>query len=147
MAPFRSDLSSFRNCPLNCAILRLLVLRYLYLAASDCFDCPLDCHEVKRKRLVTCLLFISLYFLFIPFLDYKKLGAGIASIWIREVGSVLDNQNFQVLSDVVVVSVLPAVSVEVDFEEAPRVEVELATRRAVGETERVSCGRIESSTE
>ncbi len=80
-------------------------------------------------------------------LDFNKLGVGISSVWIREIGSALDNSNFEVLSDIVLVSVVPAVSIEVDFEETPKVEVELQLKRDVKESDNISCGRIKSARE
>jgi hypothetical protein len=80
-------------------------------------------------------------------LDFNKLGVGISSVWIREIGSTLDNSNFEVMSDIVLVSVVPAVSIEVDFEETPKVEVELNLKRNVKESDNISCGRIKSARE
>ncbi|XP_054159786.1 adhesion G protein-coupled receptor B3-like [Oppia nitens] len=77
--------------------------------------------------------------------DFNKLGVGISSVWIRDMGSVLDNALYEVISDVVLVSVVPAVSIEVDFEETPKVEVELHFKRPVRQCDHISCGRIKSS--
>ena len=79
--------------------------------------------------------------------DFNKLGVGISSVWIRQLGSVLDNSAYEVMSDVVLVSVVPAVSIEVDFEETPKVEVELQLKRSVRQTDDISCGRIRSARE
>ena len=62
-------------------------------------------------------------------------------------GHTLDNANYEVVSDIVLVSVVPAVSIEVDFEETPKVEVELSLKRAVRESDNISCGRIRSARE
>ncbi|CAG2104217.1 unnamed protein product [Medioppia subpectinata] len=77
--------------------------------------------------------------------DFNKLGVGISSVWIRQLGSVLDNSAYEVMSDVVLVSVVPAVSIEVDFEETPKVEVELRLKRTVRASDDISCGRIRSA--
>lgn len=72
---------------------------------------------------------------------------GISSVWIRQMGPTLDNANYEVVSDIILVSVVPAVSIEVDFEETPKVEVELSLKRAVSESDNISCGRIRSARE
>ena len=83
----------------------------------------------------------------VTLVDFNKLGVGISSVWIREMGHTLDNANYEVVSDIVLVSVVPAVSIEVDFEETPKVEVELSLKRAVRESDNISCGRIRSARE
>ena len=44
-------------------------------------------------------------------------------------------------------SVVPAVSIEVNFEETPKVEVELHFNQQIKLTDEVSCGRIKSPRE
>lgn len=79
--------------------------------------------------------------------DFKKLGVGISVVWVRELGSALNTAKYELISDVVLVSVVPAVSIQVDFEETPRTEIELSLRRHLSANDVVKCGRIKSPRE
>lgn len=79
--------------------------------------------------------------------DFKKLGVGISVVWVRALGSSLNTAKYELISDVVLVSVVPAVSIQVDFEETPRTEIELGLRRHLSANDVVKCGRIKSPRE
>lgn len=56
------------------------------------------------------------------------MGVGVVEICLRNVGGSLDQGGWRLLSDLLAVSILPAVSIEVDFEVAPKFELLLPLR-------------------
>ena len=51
------------------------------------------------------------------------MGVGVAEIWFHDMGNSLDYGNNRLLSDLLLVSIVPAVSIEVDFEHSPQFEL------------------------
>ncbi len=62
-------------------------------------------------------------FVLTDYLDFTHIGVGVVEIWLRHLGTSLDQGGWRLVSDLLAVSILPAVSIEVDFEVAPRFEV------------------------
>lgn len=94
----------------------------------------------------------SLVLLFIyPFVfqlqDFRKLGVGISFVWIKDLGAELNCQKYELISDIVLVSLVPAVSIEVNFEEIPKAEIQIQTKRTLSPNDIVKCGRIRSNRE
>ncbi|RWS10220.1 hypothetical protein B4U79_13257 [Dinothrombium tinctorium] len=83
----------------------------------------------------------------VHFEDFQKLGVGMTMVWIRGLGTELNNQYYDLVSDVVLVSVVPPVSIEVDFAETPKVEIDFKLNKFVSNEKMIKCGRIKTPRE
>ncbi|RWS29414.1 hypothetical protein B4U80_01241 [Leptotrombidium deliense] len=79
--------------------------------------------------------------------NFQKLGVGLTLVWIRGLGAELNSQYYDLVSDVVVVSIVPAVSIEVDFEETPQIEIWFKVNKVFAWNAVIKCGRIKSPRE
>ena len=81
------------------------------------------------------------------FLDFQKLGVGVSQIWIKNITADFDNANYALVSDIIIISIVPPISIEVNFEKSPLIKISFNLNQNIGLSDHVKCGRIKMSNE
>ena len=79
--------------------------------------------------------------------DFRQFGVGVSQVWIKNITSDLNNVNFVLISDVIIVSIVLPISIEAHFEKVPPIEISFKLYRKIELNEDVKCGRIKLSHE